>query len=81
MFARAVIFLLIGIFNRICLYLGGSLLFVDVILCLIEQLHIRKTMLTESDNEDFKSFQDAILSEGDWKENLKKVIEEKAEDN
>lgn len=78
MFLAGVVFLIVGIFVKFCLYVGIVLLLIDVIAAFIEQLVIRNTTL-HSDNPEFSEWQDAILSP-DWMENIKQVTESKMSD-
>ncbi len=73
LFVPAVVLLIIGIWVKLCLVIGLSLMLIDVLISLIDQLQIRKTMLTESDNPDFSLFQEAVLSE-EWEENVKDTV-------
>lgn len=75
----AIILLIIGIWNENCLQIGIIFLGVDIALSLVEQWKVRKTMLEESDNPDFREFQDAVLS-GDWKQNVKDMVESKIQE-
>ena len=77
LFIPAVILLIVGIFVRICLYIGLAILLFDIILSLIDQLNIRKEFLTESDNPDFREFQDALSKDGNWKDNIDELINKK----
>ncbi len=74
----AVLFLLAGIFINWRLYVGIGLLALDIVLSLIGQLQIRRTMLSESDNEDFGELQDAVSADGNVLENVRRLVEEKA---
>ena len=71
----AIILLLIGIIIPWCLFIGSALLFLDIVLSLGEQIVLRNTTLN-SDNPNFKEFQDAMLSPG-WKDNIKNLMESK----
>ena len=75
----AIILLFIGIWNENFIRLGIIFLGVDIGLSLVEQWRIRKTILEESDNPDFREFQDAVLS-GDWKQNVKDMVESKIQE-
>ena len=75
-----VILLLVGIFVDVCLYIGLALLVVDGILSLAEQLMIRKTFLSDSENPDFQRFQKALSKDGSWVENFKETVEQKTEE-
>ena len=58
-----------------------DLLFLDIILSLLEQIRIRQTCLKESDNPDFKEFQDALSKDGNWIENIGELVEQKRADS
>ena len=73
-FIPAVILIVVGIFVKICLYIGLIILLIDVIASFIEQLLIRKACLSDSDNPDFKAFQEALSADGDWKENIDALV-------
>lgn len=77
----SVILLIIGIFVKPCLYIGLALLMLDLILSLIEQLNIRQVVLKKSDNSDFCAFQDALSKDGNWRENVMKLLDEKIKEN
>lgn len=79
LFFPGVILLIIGIWVKWCLILGIALLLIDVIVSLIEQIQIRNATVN-SDNPDFKEWQDAILS-SDWKDNIKDLTESKINDS
>ena len=57
------------------------MLILDIIFSFIEQLRIRQAFLTESDNPDFKAFQDMLSKEGNWKENMSEFCENKKSEN
>ena len=71
------ILLIVGIFVKPCLYIGLAVLLLDIVLSLIEQIRIRKAFLAESDNPDFKEFQDALSKDGDWRENMGEFLNQK----
>ncbi len=73
------IFLIIGIWVNWCFVVGLVLLLVDVLLSFVEQTKIRNATIN-SDNPNFKEWQDAILS-SDWKENVQNLVEENIENN
>lgn len=75
LFVPAVILLIVGIFVDWCSYVGLALLVIDVVVSFIEQMQIRHTMLSESDNEDFRAFQDAVSQDGDVFDNIRKFVE------
>lgn len=79
LFAPAVILMIIGIFSRNFLYIGLTVLLFDIIVSLIEQFKIRAAFLSDTDNPDFRGFQDALSRDGDWNENLKEFLENRSE--
>ncbi len=72
-------FLIVGIWVKWCFVVGLVLLLMDVLISFIEQIQIRNTTIN-SDNPNFKEWQDAILS-SDWKENVQNLVEENIENN
>ncbi|MBQ8302109.1 MAG: hypothetical protein IJX97_00990 [Clostridia bacterium] len=74
LFVPALILLIVGIFVKTCLYIGLIILVIDIIASFVEQLLIRKACLSDSDNPDFKLFQDALSADGDWKENIDEYV-------
>lgn len=81
LFIPAVICLIIGIFSRNFLYIGLTILLFDVIISLIEQINIRNTFMSDSDNPDFRGFQDALSKDGKWNENLMEFLNERLENS
>lgn len=81
LFIPVVVLLITGVFIRPCLVVGALVILVDAILSLIEQLRIRKAFLEDSDNSDFRAFQDALSGDGKWTDNVKDVLENKVKDN
>lgn len=79
LFAPAVILMIIGIFSRNFLYIGLAVLLFDVIVSLIEQFKIRAAFLSDTDNPDFRGFQDALSRDGNWNENLKDFLEKRSQ--
>lgn len=75
LFFPAVILIIIGIWLKVGLIIGLSLLGLDVLLSFAEQLNIRNATM-KSDNPNFKIFQDAILSKN-WKNNIMDILEDK----
>ena len=71
----AILLLILGIFFEKCLLLGLALLILVIAISLIEQIQIRNATLN-SDNPNFKEWQDAILSP-EWKENIRDLMESK----
>ena len=80
LFIPCIILLSVGIFVKPCLYVGLALLLIDILLSLIEQFRIRQAFLKESDNPDFRAFQDALSKDGDWKDNLGELLNQKISD-
>ena len=70
----SIILLIIGIWLKPCLYIALGLILLDLALCIIGWLKIKKTFETESDNPDFKAFQDSVGSHG-WREGSKLFVE------
>lgn len=79
LFFPSIIFLIIGIWIKWCFFVGVALLLSDVVISLIEQFKIRSAAIN-SDNPDFKEWQDAILS-SEWKNNVIELTESKIDDN
>lgn len=77
LFVPAVIMLIVGIFVKACLYIGLGILLIDVIASFIEQLLIRRAFLSDSDNPDFKAFQEALSADDDWKDNVRDYVNSK----
>ena len=71
---------MIGIFIKPCVKVALVLFVLDLILSSVEQLRIRKTVLEESDNPDFREFQDLITKDGNWMKNVQEFVEQKMED-
>ena len=76
-FIPAAILSIVGIFVKPCLYIGIVGLVIDLISSFIEQMAIRKAFITDSDNPDFKAFQDALSADGDWKDNVRDYVNSK----
>ncbi len=75
LFLPSIILLIVGIWVKWCLFVGVALLLLDVTISLIEQIQIRNATIN-SDNPNFKEWQDAILS-SDWKNNIMDLTESK----
>ena len=80
LFIPCVILLIIGMFVKTCLYIGLALLLIDILLSLIEQFRIRQACLEESDNPDFRAFQDALSKGGNWRDNIGELLNQKMSD-
>jgi len=74
LFIPGVILLLAGIFIKWCLYAGITLLIIDIVVSFIEQMKMRHIMLSESDDEQFRKFQDAVSDDGNVFENIRSII-------
>ena len=77
LFVLSVIFLIMGIFSKPCRYISLGILLIDIVLSLIEQIRIRQAFLAESDNPDFQEFQNALSAEGNWRENILELLNQK----
>lgn len=75
LFVPGVILLIVGIFIDRCSYIGFVLLGIDIVISFVDQMKIRRTMLSESDNEQFRNFQDVISKEGDVVKNIMDYLE------
>ncbi len=61
----ALVFIIIGAVGKnICLYIGLGVLVLYLLICLIEQLILRRTALNRSGNPAFDEIMDAILGGG-----------------
>lgn len=78
LFVPAIILLLIGIFAEPCFVIGTTVLVIDVLLSLIEQIRIRNAFLQESDNPSFKAFQDVLSKDGNWRDNMADFVNHNA---
>ena len=81
LFIPCIILLIVGIFVKPCLYIGLVLLLIDILLSLIEQFRIRQAFLEESDNPDFQAFQDALSKDGNWRDNVGEILNQKISDS
>ena len=68
------VLLVVGFFVPPCRYLGAVALSLDLILSFIEQMIIRATFLKDSDNPDFKDFQNTMSKDGSWRNNLEQFL-------
>ncbi len=81
LFVPGVILLIAGIFIDGCSYIGFVLLGIDIIISFIDQMKIRQVMLSESDNEQFRKFQDVVSKDGDVVKNIINYLEGNIEKN
>lgn len=65
LFLPGLILSLIGIGNKPCMIIGLSLLSLDLVISVIDQLQIRKASLEESDNEEVNELLDAFYASDD----------------
>jgi hypothetical protein len=79
LFVPAMIFLIIGIFNRPFSYLGIALFGLDILLSFVEQCKIRRTFLKASDHPDFQAFQHALSDQENWLKNIHEILNQKIE--
>lgn len=71
-----IILCIVGIWVKTCLWIGLSILMVDLILSIIEQLRIRKAAVTQSDNPEFNELMDAFCGP-DGLNSFGKILNEK----
>lgn len=67
---------IVGIWVKPCLWIGLIILWLDVILSIIEQLRIRKAVVTPSDNPEFNELMDAFCGP-DGLDAVRKITDEK----
>ncbi|MBP3322019.1 MAG: DMP19 family protein [Clostridia bacterium] len=79
LFIPSILLLIVGIWIDWCLYVGLALLGMDIVASFVEQLKIRKAMLSDSDSEQFRQFQDAVSKDGNAFENIRSFVENAAE--
>lgn len=75
LFVPAVILIIVGIWNKICYYIGCLILLVDLVLSFIKQIRIRSSII-ESTNEELENLKKAISDETDLKEFVEKILDE-----
>ena len=80
LFAPCVILLIVGIWVDWCLYAGLALLGIDIVASFVEQMKIRQAMLSDSDNEQFRKFQETVLNDGNVFENIRNFVENATEE-
>ena len=76
LFIPAVILLVTGIFVKTALRIGLAILAVDIVLSFVEQMRIRAAFMMDSENADFRRFQDALSQDGNWRDNVIGVVED-----
>lgn len=72
----SIIFCLIGIWVKPCLWIGLSIGLFDLILSIIEQLRIRNAAVTQSENPEFNELMDAFYGP-DGLNAVGKILDEK----
>ena len=72
-----IVLLIAGIFVRTCAYIGLALVLLDVLLSLLTQLRYRSVTLRESDDPEFRKFQEALSKDGNWRNNIQEMVDEK----
>jgi hypothetical protein len=75
-----IILCIVGIWIKPCLYIGLVILGLDLILSIIEQLHIRNAAVSHSENPEFNELMDAFCSP-DGLRAVGKVLDEKIKSN
>ena len=75
-----IVLLIVGIWNKPCLYIGVFVLLIDIIIAIVTQIQYKKEMETPSDNPDFQAMQDAVLSDN-WRNHIIQMVEEKITEN
>jgi len=80
LFIPSIILLIVGIWVDWCLYVGLAILTGNIIISFAEQVRIRHTMLIDTDNEELSRFRDAVLDDGNVFENVRRYVEDNAEE-
>lgn len=76
LFVPGIILCIVGIWIKLCLYIGLAILGLDLILSIIEQLWIRKAAVSHSENPEFNELMDAFCSP-DGLQAFGKVLDER----
>ena len=71
-----IILCVVGIWVKPCLWIGVTVLGLDAILSIIEQLRIRKAAVSHSDNPEFNELMDAFCGP-DGFDAVRRVLDEK----
>ena len=71
-----IIFCIVGIWIKTCLYIGCAVLGLDLILSIVEQSRIRNAAVSHSENPEFNELMDAFCSP-DGLQAVGKVLDEK----
>ena len=80
LFLIAIVLIIVGFWVRWCAVAGFVVLCLDIILSLLLQLTIRNTVMTDSDDPEFRKFQDAISSD-DWENKIKDLVESRMKEH
>ena len=75
----AVVLALIGIKNRVCLYIAFGIFILALVWSLIQQIQIKYTV-EHSNNPDFEPFAQAMMSDN-WEEEIKDIVEKKIQES
>lgn len=76
LFLPGMIFCIVGIWAKSCLWIGLAILGLDAVLSVVEQLRIRKAVMSPSDNPEVNELMDAFCGPGGL-EAFGKVLNEK----
>ena len=76
LFISGIILCIIGTWVKSCLWIGLTILGLDVILSIIEQLRIRKAAVSHSDNPEFNELMNAFCGT-DGLDAVKNIVDEK----
>lgn len=79
LFAIGAILCIVGIWVRICLWIGLAVLALDAVISIIDQLRLRKVAIEESDNAEFNELMDAFLGP-DGLDATREIVEGKIND-
>lgn len=80
LFIPAMILLIAGSLAHWCSYIGLTLLSIDIIISFIEQMRIRHTMLSDSDNKQLRKFQKALSGDCNAFKNILDIVETDSEE-
>ena len=81
LFVPGIVFLIMGAFSDWCTDVGAVMLIIDAALSFIVQFRIMQTILSETDDEEFGKFQDAISKEGNVFSNIRNYVSDAVESN
>ena len=76
LFLPGLILCIVGIWVKVCLWIGLGLLGFDLLINLVDQLRIRQTALTPSDNPEVNELMEALTGPGGL-EAFGKLMEER----